>query len=630
MKKKFILVIIASFLGYGFYSQIPTIQWQKCIGGVALEYSGKCKPTIDGGFIICGSSKSNDGDAITNNGWNTYDFLVVKLNNLGIIEWSKCFGGSNDDLANDIIQTTDGGYIVVGDTYSSNGMVSGSHGGNDVWVVKLSSDGNVVWSNCYGGTGADFGNNVEILPDGNFLISGYTTSNDGNVSGNHGGINPKDAWCFKINNSGLLLWQKCFGGSGVDVFWSFFIQSNGDILFTGETNSNDGDVSGNHGGITDVWVVKTNSNCSLIWQKCFGGSSQDRAWDAILSNDGNYTMIGETKSNDGDVSGNHGGNNPYDIWLLKISSFGNLISQKCLGGTGADYGRSLVQKLNGNFILAGSTSSNNGDVTNLDGNGDAWLIELSNANNSIIWQKTFGGSSYDNFNAICLTSNFSLFLQGSTSSNNGDVSGNHGGSAIGDADIWIAKMCNGSPSNGVDSQTSCGPYTWIDGVTYTTSNYSATYTIPSSSINGCDSIVTLNLNLIQDSILISDSSYNTYTYNGQIFYNSGVYLVDTLFNPNGCMTFVYLDLIIYNSGMNEKGTMGIISISPNPTSDKISIKINDDFIKQQFFLYDKFGRIILASRFEAIESEVDLSEFQTGIYFLRVEGSNETIKIVKN
>ena len=627
MKKKLLSAFIASFLAFGFFGQTPTIQWQKCLGGVAHEYSKKSKPTLDGGYIICGSSKSNDGDAITNNGWNTRDFLVVKLNNTGVIEWSKCLGGSNDDLANDVIQTADGGYIVVGDTYSSNGMVSGSHGGNDVWVVKLSSDGNVVWSNCYGGTGADFGNNIEIMADGNLLISGYTTSNDGNVSGNHGGSNPKDAWCFKISNSGQFLWQKCFGGSGVDAFWSFFIQPNGDILYTGETNSNDGDVSGNHGGITDVWVVKTNSNGSLIWQKCFGGSSQDRAWDAILSNDGNYTIIGETKSNDGDVSGNHGGNNPIDIWFLKISSSGNLISQKCLGGTGADYGGSLVQKLNGNFILACSTSSNNGDVTNLNGNGDAWLVELSNSNNSILWQKTFGGSSYDSFNSICLTSNFGLLLQGSTSSNNGDVSGNHGGSAIGDADIWVAKMCNGSPTYGVDSQTSCDPYTWIDGVTYTTSNYSATHIISGGSINGCDSIVTLNLNLIQDSILISDSSYNSYTYNGQVFYNSGVYLVDTISNGNGCITYVYLDLFIYNSSLQENTRINF-SIYPNPTSHSITIK-GETNMNQHFSIFDQMGREVLRGKLSGTETEVNFSSLSKGMYTLKIEGNYQPAQIVK-
>ncbi len=629
MKYKLLILAIISFLAFDFCAQIPTVQWQKCLGGVAHEYSAKCKPTSDGGFIICGSSKSNDGDAVTNNGWNTYDFLVVKINYLGVIEWSKCYGGSNDDLANDIVQTSDGGYIVIGDTYSSNGMVNGNHGGNDVWVVKLSNSGNIIWSNCFGGSGSDFGNNIEVLADGNLIISGYTTSNDGNVSGNHGGSNPKDAWIFKLSSSGQFLWQKCYGGTGVDVFWSFFVQSNGDILYTGETNSNDGDVSGNHGGITDLWVVKTNSSGNFLWQKCFGGSSQDRSWDAILTNDGNYTIIGDTKSNDGDVSGNHGGNNPFDVWLIKISNNGNLMSQKCLGGTGADYGRSLVQKSNGNLLLACSTSSNNGDVTNLNGNGDAWLIELSNLNNSIMWQKTFGGSSYDSFNSICFTSNLGLFLQGSTSSNNGDVSGNHGGSAIGDADIWIAKMCNGNPSYGIDTQTSCEPYTWIDGITYFTSNYSATYNISGASVNGCDSIVTLNLSIVEDSIVLADSSYNSYTYNGQTFYSSGYYLVDTIYDSNGCQTYVYLDLTILNSQIDDL-TFSNIKIIPNPTSDKIKVQIENELSGRTYKITDQYGRVIIESTFESQLNEVDLSQFNSGIYFLQLEGESICRKIIKN
>ena len=626
MKRKFLSAFIASFLAFGFFGQIPTIQWQKCLGGVAHEYSGKSKPTSDGGFITCGSTKSNDADAITNNGWNTYDFLVVKFNSLGVIEWSKCFGGSNDELANDIIQTPDGGYLVIGDTYSSNGMVNGNHGGKDVWVVKLSNNGNIIWSNCYGGSSSDSGYKVNILQDGGFLITGETTSNDFNVSGNHGGSNQRDAWVFKISNMGQFLWQKCFGGSGVDIFWTCLIAPNSDLIFVGETLSADGDIISNHGG-GDIWLVKTNSSGILIWQKTFGGVAQERSWDAILTNDGNYCIIGETQSNDGDVSGNHGGNNPIDVWLIKILNNGNLISQKCLGGTGADHGRSLVQKSNDNILLACSTSSNNGDVTNLNGNRDAWLIELSNANNSIIWQKTFGGSSYDYSNSICFTSNSGLFLQGSTSSNNGDVSGNHGGSAIGDADIWVAKMCNGSPTYGVDSQTSCDPYTWIDGVTYTTSNYSATHIISGGSINGCDSMVTLNLNLIQDSILISDSSYNSYTYNGQVFYNSGVYLVDTISNGNGCITYVYLDLFIYNSSLQENTRINF-SIYPNPTSNSITIK-GEKNMNQNFKIFDQMGREVYKGKLNGITTDVYLTNLSKGIYTLKIDGNYKPAQIVK-
>jgi hypothetical protein len=220
-----------------------------------------------------------------------------------------------------------------------------------------------------------------------------------------------------------------------------------------------------------------------------------------------------------------------------------------------------------------------------------------------------------------------LLLQGSTSSNNGDVSGNHGGSAIGDADIWVAKMCNGSPTYGVDSQTSCDPYTWIDGVTYTTSNYSATHIISDGSINGCDSIVTLNLNLIQDSILISDSSYNSYTYNGQVFYNSGVYLVDTISNGNGCITYVYLDLFIYNSSLQENTRINFL-ISPNPTSHSITIK-GETNINQPFSIFDQMGREVFKGKLTGTETEVNLSALSKGMYSLKIEGNYQPAQIVK-
>jgi hypothetical protein len=188
-------------------------------------------------------------------------------------------------------------------------------------------------------------------------------------------------------------------------------------------------------------------------------------------------------------------------------------------------------------------------------------------------------------------------------------------------------MCNGSPTYGVDSQTSCDPYTWIDGVTYTTSNYSATHIISSGSINGCDSMVTLNLNLIQDSILISDSSYNSYTYNGQVFYNSGVYLVDTISNGNGCITYVYLDLFIYNSSLQENTRINF-SIYPNPTSNSITIK-GEKNMNQNFKIFDQMGREVYKGKLNGITTDVYLTNLSKGIYTLKIDGNYKPVQIVK-
>ena len=184
------------------------------------------------------------------------------------IEWQKCLGGTADDFANSIQQTSDGGFIVAGETRSNDGDVSGNHGKSDAWVVKLNSLGDILWKKCLGGTGNDYARSIQQISDGGFILTGYTNSNNGDVSGNNGYY---DAWVVKLNSSGDILWQKCLGGTYDDYARSIQQTSDTGFILAGYTFSNDGDVSGNH-GFSDAWVVKLNSSGDIIWQKCFGGT----------------------------------------------------------------------------------------------------------------------------------------------------------------------------------------------------------------------------------------------------------------------------------------------------------------------------------------------------------------------
>ena len=134
-------------------------------------------------------------------------------------------------------------------------------------------------------------------------MAGYTFSNDGDVSGNHGAY---DYWVVKLNSSGDILWQICLGGTNVDVAYSIQQTSDGGFIVAGYTCSNEGDVSGNHGN-SDYWVVKLNSSGTIEWQKCLGGTDGDYAYSIQQTSDGGFIVAGLTGSNDGDVSGNHGG-----------------------------------------------------------------------------------------------------------------------------------------------------------------------------------------------------------------------------------------------------------------------------------------------------------------------------------
>ena len=343
------------------------------------------------------------------------------------IVWQKCLGGSRYDVACSVQQTSDGGFIVAGYTGSNDGDVSGNHGSDDYWVVKLNSAGNIEWQKCIGGSYTDIACFIQQTSDGGFIVAGWTDSNDGDVSGNHGGI---DFWVVKLNSSGDIIWQKCLGGSGDDRVYSVQQTSDGGFIVAGETESNDGDVSGNHGDL-DFWVVKLNSSGDIIWQKCLGGSDDEQASSIKQTSDGGFIVAGKSYSNDGDVSGNHGYS---DYWIVKLNSSGDIEWQKSFGGSGRDAASSIQQTSDGGFIVAGDTESNDGDVIGNHGWYDFWVVKL-NSSGRIEWKKCLGGSRADAAYSIQQTIDGGFIVAGYNWSNDGDVSGNHG-----DLDFWVVKL----------------------------------------------------------------------------------------------------------------------------------------------------------------------------------------------
>ncbi|WP_353083770.1 T9SS type A sorting domain-containing protein, partial [Flavobacterium sp.] len=201
-------------------------------------------------------TESNNGDVSGNHGG--YDIWVVKLNNTGIL-WQKCLGGVANDYGSSIKQTIDGGYILMGSTSSSNGDVSGNHGGSDIWVAKLTNLGGIEWQKCLGGIQSDTAASIQQSTDGGYILCGDTSSFDGDVSGWHGA---DDVWVVKLTNIGVIQWQKCLGGTINDNSKTIQQTTDGGYIIAGNTTSNDGDASGNQGG-SDIWIVKLSSFLGL-------------------------------------------------------------------------------------------------------------------------------------------------------------------------------------------------------------------------------------------------------------------------------------------------------------------------------------------------------------------------------
>jgi hypothetical protein len=402
------------------------VSWQKALGGTKSDAAYSVQKTGDGGYIVAGESKSTDDDVSGNHGGS--DCWVVKLNSSGIIEWKKSLGGSLDEgYYSRIIQTADGGYCLVTKTSSSNGEIaSGHHGGEDCWVVKLSNIGGIEWQKALGGTRGEAGFSLVQTSDAGYIIVGGTYSNDGDVSGNHGN---SDCWVVKLNSLGSLQWQKALGGSSNESGSEISQTADGGYIIAGGTNSNDGNVSGNHGG-NDAWVVKLSNSGAVEWQKTLGGTNDDYFLSIKQTADGGYIIAGGTNSNDGDVSGNHG---DYDTWIVKLSSSGAIQWQKALGGSGGEEIESIIQTTDEGYIAAGYTESNDNDISGNHGNTDYWVIKLSSVG-IIEWQKALGGTGNDYARSITITGG-GYVIAGYSTSNDGDVSGNHGG-----GDFWIANL----------------------------------------------------------------------------------------------------------------------------------------------------------------------------------------------
>jgi hypothetical protein len=278
------------------------VLWDKTLGGTDWDFANRVDTTMDGNVIVTGGTFSSNGDFATTLGAG--DAWVAKITPAGNVSWLKTYGGNGTEYAFDVHPVPAGGYIVA-----ASSTVLNANG----YVIRLDDTGKVAWQKTYGGTGYDQA--LSIKPAGNgFIMASMTTSNNGQVSGNHGGV---DIWLTKINDTGALQWQKCYGGSGDDYVGAIEPLANGHFIFSAETASSNGDVTNNHGG-ADVWVVRVNDTGAIVWQKTFGGSDDDSSFSMVNHGNSTYTIGCISKSSDGDATVNKG---ECDIWMVNIQEY---------------------------------------------------------------------------------------------------------------------------------------------------------------------------------------------------------------------------------------------------------------------------------------------------------------------
>ncbi|WP_428661002.1 esterase/lipase family protein [Runella sp.] len=384
------------------YAQLPSMEWQQCIGGSGEERAASIAPTFEGGSIVAGYSYTND--------YSIKNALVVKLNSQGQIQWQQTIGTINYfNEAYHIKQSLDSNYIVTGSSY---------YNGNEFgWIAKLDKQGSILWQKTI-----DILRNrptaLEIAGDGNIIILGYSILN--------GSYSDADSWILKMDSEGNTIWQQMIETIGFDILRSISKTIDGGYITAGflQTTSDS----------KNFLVVKLDSQGQVQWRQQYGGSNHDDAYSVSQTSDGGYIIAGESASSDGHITGQHGS---LDYWVLKLSSQGQIQWQKSLGGSGQEGARSIQQTRDEGYVVGGYTQSVDGDVTSnhsRDYSSDAWLVKLNDLG-QIIWQQCYGGIRGEEVLAIHKTADGGCVFAGYTSSNDGDVSGNQGG-----IDFWVVKL----------------------------------------------------------------------------------------------------------------------------------------------------------------------------------------------
>ncbi|MGJ5642731.1 hypothetical protein [Formosa sp. S-31] len=394
----------------------------KTLGGSKNDSGKAVVSTSDGGYIISGYTQSNDGDISTKTD-DSFDVWVLKFNANDKLEWSKTYGGTGDDRAEDIIQNNDGSFSVLGYSQSQDGDLTENAGLKDFWILNIDAKGELIWQKSIGYPGNDYGIALTATSDQGLLLTGVidvtASGGAGNTKTNrHAG---GDYWAIKLNSQGDILWRHYFGGTYTDTPYDVIETPDHNFIIAGSSDSFDVDISNNHGSY-DFWVVKISNSGELLWEKNFGGSQIDEAYSLTSTSDGSIYIAGDSWSEDQDISTPKGAS---DIWLLKISSDGVLLWEKSFGGSQFDAARHIFTTQDQGLLITGSSRSSDGDLTINHGQNDVCILKLD-ASGNLKTLNTTGGSGVDFAYSITQLNNGKIVCIGDSTSADIDIPENKG------------------------------------------------------------------------------------------------------------------------------------------------------------------------------------------------------------
>lgn len=341
------------------------IMFQRHYGGSGDEYGSLCLQTSDGGYIVVGTTDSY--------GAGGYDIYLIKTNEYGDTVWTRTYGGTGNEVSSEIIHTADGGFAILGRTNSY------GSGNNDCYLIKTNQSGDTTWTKTYGGIGNESAYGIVQTTDSGFLISGNTAS-FGPVTGS--------VFIVKTNALGDTLWTK--------IFYKQDVNTGYDIIQTYDNNYIIGVTLSNTVTTHDFMLLKIDNLGDTIWTKVYDKGGDDWLSSIVELSNGDIVVSGRTNSI------GYGG---VDAFLARYNSIGDEIWFKTYGGANDDLGGKITLSNDSGIVFSGTTYSFG------NGSGDVYLIK-ANLNGDTIWTKTYGGINYDMGGGSIIQTNDNGFITG--------------------------------------------------------------------------------------------------------------------------------------------------------------------------------------------------------------------------
>ena len=368
------IMLIFVLISFPFVNSVraSSEMWSKTYGN-GKEVGNSLVETSDGGYAVAGDSASfGAGDS---------DFWLVKIDSNGNMEWNQTYGGLEDERAKALLKTSDGGFAIVGNKYYSDYWEC------DFWLVKTDNYGNMEWNQTYGGPEFDYANSLIETSDGGYAIAGGTSSF---------GVGETDFWLVKTDTQGNMEWNQTYGSADAEGSTSLVATSDGGYALVGGRTGLEGGVPGFYPFDNTIWLVKSDSNGNMEWNQTYGEKSGFKdAYSLVTTSDG-YAIAGYLP--DGSYS---------DFWLIKTDESGNMQWSKNYGKGGDEKAYSMVATSDGGYALAGIASGAIGTEAYLD----SWMIKTDSAGNEL-WSQTFAETGDQYIYSMVETSDGSFALAG--------------------------------------------------------------------------------------------------------------------------------------------------------------------------------------------------------------------------